>query len=188
MSSSSPFVTVFQHIGIPYAEDVIRFVIITALLSQPILAYLPASRMMWSLSYNKQLPAVFSKVNSRGIPYVAVIVTMIGGMPGLLSEQFAPEAIFTNLLGIAAFTMVVVWMSICLSQFNFHHQWYKDGHNKSELGFAAPLFPIVPILGFIFCFITCISMVFDPTMRISFFGCLAFIASMLCKLLCVLSQ
>ncbi len=85
--------------------------------------------MMWSLSYNKQLPAVFSKVNSRGIPYVAVIVTMIGGMPGLLSEQFAPEAIFTNLLGIAAFTMVVVWMSICLSQLNFRRQWYKEGQN-----------------------------------------------------------
>ncbi len=101
---------------------------------------------------------------------------MIGGMPGLLSEQFAPEAIFTNLLGIAAFTMVVVWMSICLSQFNFRRQWYKQGRKKEELGFAAPLFPIVPILGFIFCFITCVSMVFDPSMRISFFGCLLFIA------------
>ena len=31
--SSSPFVTVFNHIGIPYAVDIIRFVIITALLS-----------------------------------------------------------------------------------------------------------------------------------------------------------
>ncbi len=38
-------------------------------------------------------------MNARGIPYMAVIVTMIGAMPGLLSEQFAPEAIFKNLLG-----------------------------------------------------------------------------------------
>ncbi|MFN4095117.1 MAG: S-methylmethionine permease, partial [Acinetobacter johnsonii] len=52
----------------------------------------------------------------------------------------------------------------------------KQGRKKEELGFAAPLFPIVPILGFIFCFITCVSMVFDPSMRISFFGCLLFIA------------
>lgn len=167
---------VFQHIGIPYAEDIIRFVIITALLSAANSGLFAASRMMWSLSHNKQLPAVFSKVNSRGIPYIAVMVTMIGAMPGLLSEQFAPETIFTNLLGIAAFTMVVVWMSICLSQYNFRRQWYKQGKTAKDLGFAAPLFPIVPILGFIFCFITCLSMVFDPTMRISFFGCLLFIA------------
>ncbi|NEU33281.1 amino acid permease, partial [bacterium LRH843] len=93
--SSSPFVTVSQHIGIPYAEDIIRFVIITALLSATNSGLFAASHMMWSLSYQKQLPAVFSKINARGVPYVAVIVTMIGGMPGLLSEQFAPEAIFT---------------------------------------------------------------------------------------------
>jgi len=174
--SSSPFVTVFDHIGIPYAEDIIRFVIITALLSAANSGLFAASRMMWSLSAKKQLPALFSRVNARGIPYIAVIVTMFGALPGLLSEQFAPETIFKNLLGVAAFTMVVVWMSICLSQFNFRRQWYKQGHTKAELGFAAPLFPIVPILGFIFCLITCISMVFDPEMVVGFICCLIFIA------------
>ncbi|MDM1757282.1 MULTISPECIES: amino acid permease [unclassified Acinetobacter] len=174
--SSSPFVTVFNHIGIPYAEDIIRFVIITALLSAANSGLFAASRMMWSLSAKKQLPTVFSKLNARGIPYIAVMVTMLGALPGLLSEHFAPETIFKNLLGVAAFTMVVVWMSICWSQFNFRREWYKSGRRKEELGFAAPLFPIVPILGFVFCFITCISMVFDPDMMVGFICCLIFIA------------
>lgn len=173
--SSSPFVTVFNQIGIPYAEDIIRFVIITALLSAANSGLFAASRMMWSLAHQKQLPQIFSKVNSRGIPYIAVMVTMLGAMPGLLSEQFAPETIFKNLLGVAAFTMVVVWMSICLSQFNFRRQWYKQGKTVQDLGFAAPLFPIVPILGFVFCFITCLSMVFDPKMLAGFIGCMIFI-------------
>ena len=47
--SNSPFVTVFNYIGIPYADDIIRFVIITALLSANSGLY-AASRMMWSLS------------------------------------------------------------------------------------------------------------------------------------------
>ncbi|TCB52506.1 amino acid permease [Acinetobacter sp. ANC 4779] len=175
--SSSPFVTVFTHIGIPYAEDIIRFVIITALLSAANSGLFAASRMMWSLSDKKQLPAVFSQVNHRGIPFVAVMVTMLGALPGLLSEQFAPETIFKNLLGVAAFTMVIVWMSICLSQFNFRRQWYKQGHSAKDLGFAAPLFPLVPILGFVFCFITAISMAFDPEMLPGFMGCLIFIAA-----------
>ncbi|OAL81398.1 amino acid transporter [Acinetobacter sp. SFB] len=175
--SSSPFVTVFTHIGIPYAEDIIRFVIITALLSAANSGLFAASRMMWSLSDKKQLPAVFSQVNHRGIPFVAVMVTMLGALPGLLSEQFAPETIFKNLLGVAAFTMVIVWMSICLSQFNFRRQWYKQGHSAKDLGFAAPLFPLVPILGFVFCFITAISMAFDPEMLPGFIGCLIFIAA-----------
>ncbi|MFC2996676.1 amino acid permease [Acinetobacter sichuanensis] len=174
--SSSPFVTVFTHIGIPYAEDIIRFVIITALLSAANSGLFAASRMMWSLSAKKQLPAIFSKLNARGIPYIAVLVTMLGAMPGLLSEQFAPEKIFKNLLGIAAFTMVIVWMSICWSQFNFRRTWYKSGHRKSDLAFSVPFFPIIPILGFIFCLITGISMVFDPEMHVGFISCLVFIA------------
>jgi len=117
--SSSPFVTVFNYIGIPYADDIIRFVIITALLSAANSGLYAASRMMWSLSEQKLLPSVFAKLSKSGTPIVALVVTMFGAIPGLLSEQFAPETIFKNLLGVAAFTMVIVWMSICLSQFNF---------------------------------------------------------------------
>ncbi len=55
--SSSPFVTVFTYIGIPHAEDIIRFVIITALLSAANSGLYAASRMMWLyLTKNSYLP------------------------------------------------------------------------------------------------------------------------------------
>ena len=175
--SNSPFVTVFNYIGIPYADDIIRFVIITALLSAANSGLYAASRMMWSLSAQRQLPQVFSRLSSSGTPVIALVVTMFGAIPGLLSEHFAPETIFKNLLGIAAFTMVIVWMSICWSQFNFRRAWYKAGHSAKDLKFAAPLYPIVPILGFVFCFITGLSMAADPEMQAGFIGCLLFIAA-----------
>ncbi|MCH7303840.1 amino acid permease [Acinetobacter sp. NIPH 1869] len=175
--SSSPFVTVFNYIGIPYADDIIRFVIITALLSAANSGLYAASRMMWSLSDQRQLPSVFSRLSKSGTPIIALVVTMFGAIPGLLSEHFAPETIFKNLLGVAAFTMVIVWMSICWSQFNFRRQWYKAGHTAKDLKFAAPFYPIVPILGFIFCFITGLSMAADPEMQAGFIGCLLFIAA-----------
>ncbi len=175
--SNSPFVTVFNYIGIPYADDIMRFVIITALLSAANSGLYAASRMMWSLSAQRQLPQVFSRLSSSGTPVIALVATMFGAIPGLLSEHFAPETIFKNLLGIAAFTMVIVWMSICWSQFNFRRAWYKAGHSAKDLKFAAPLYPIVPILGFVFCFITGLSMAADPEMQAGFIGCLLFIAA-----------
>ena len=175
--SNSPFVTVFNYIGIPYADDIMRFVIITALLSAANSGLYAASRMMWSLSAQRQLPQLFSRLSSIGTPIIALVVTMFGAIPGLLSEHFAPETIFKNLLGIAAFTMVIVWMSICWSQFNFRRAWYKAGHSAKDLKFAAPLYPIVPILGFVFCFITGLSMAADPEMQAGFIGCLLFIAA-----------
>lgn len=91
--SSSPFVTVFKYIGIPYADDIIRFVIITALLSAANSGLYAASRMMWSLSDQRQLPSIFSKLSKSGTPIIALVVTMFGAIPGLLSEHFAPETI-----------------------------------------------------------------------------------------------
>jgi S-methylmethionine transporter len=175
--SSSPFVSVFQHMGIPYAEDIIRFVIITALLSTANSGLYAASRMMWALSAQKQLPRVFAKVNKAGVPVVAIWVTMIGGLPGLLSEQFGADVIFKNLMGVAAFTMVIVWMSICWSQFNFRRQWLKQGHSVAELKFHTPWFPLVPILGFVCCTATGLSMAADPEMLSGFIGCLLFMAA-----------
>ena len=174
--SSSPFVSVFNFIGIPYAEDIMRFVIITALLSTANSGLYAASRMMWALSVQKQLPKIFSKLTSSGTPIIAILVTMIGGLPGLLSEQFGADVIFKNLLGIAAFTMVIVWMSICWSQFNFRRQWLREGKTVAELKFRTPWFPLVPILGFATCTITGLSMAADPEMLSGFIGCLIFMA------------
>lgn len=100
---------------------------------------------------------------------------MMGAIPGLFSELFAPETIFKNLLNVAAFTMVIVWMSICWSQLNFRRQWYKSGKTKQDLAFAAPFFPILPILGFIMCTITGVSMLFDPELIVGFIFCILFI-------------
>lgn len=175
--SSSPFVSVFNLMGIPYAEDIIRFVIITALLSTANSGLYAASRMMWALSAQKQLPKIFGKLSKTGIPYVAVLVTMIGGLPGLLSEQFGADVIFKNLMGVAAFTMVIVWMSICWSQFNFRRQWLKQGHSVSELKYRTPWFPLVPILGFLCCTATGLSMAADPEMLSGFIGCLLFMTA-----------
>ena len=175
--SNSPFITVFSHIGIPYAEDIIRFVIITALLSTANSGLYAASRMMWSLSSEGLMPKRLSHLSKRGIPIAAVVVTMIGAMPGLLSEIYAPETIFKMLLGIAALTMVIVWMSIALSHFNFRRQFIKQGGKLSDLGYYAPAYPFVPVTAFIFCGLTGLSMALDPGMRSGFIACLLFIAA-----------
>ena len=53
----SPFVTVFDQIGIPYAADIMNLVILTALLSNANAGLYACSRMLWSLSDQKWLAA-----------------------------------------------------------------------------------------------------------------------------------
>lgn len=79
------------------------------------------------------------------------------------------------LLNIAAFTMVIVWISICISQYNFRKAWYKSGKTQADLKFSVPLYPLTPILGGICCTITGLSMMLKPNMQASFFGCIAIV-------------
>ncbi|MEM5660674.1 amino acid permease [Bacillus cereus] len=53
--TKSPFVAVFDNIGIPYAADIMNFVILTAVLSVANSGLYAATRMLWSLSKTKWL-------------------------------------------------------------------------------------------------------------------------------------
>ena len=121
-----------------------------------------------------QLPKIFAKLTPSGTPIIAIIVTMFGAIPDCFQNNLRQKQ-FLKFVGCCCFTMVVVWIAICISQFNFRRQWYKSGKTVKDLRFAAPLFPLTPIVGGLFCIVTCISMVFDPSMQVGFICCIIFI-------------
>ncbi len=57
----SPFVVVFDKIGIPYATDIMNFVIITALLSVANSGLYATTRILWSLANEGMAPTSFKK-------------------------------------------------------------------------------------------------------------------------------
>ena len=118
-TSASPFVAVLDKIGIPFAGDIMNFIIIIAIFSVSNSALYASSRMLWSLGNQKKIPAFFGKVNSRGIPINAVIFSMLGGLSALGSLIFSPELVFATLIGMSGFTSLLTWMSVSLAQYNF---------------------------------------------------------------------
>lgn len=174
--SQSPFVQVFERMGIPYAADIMNLVIISALLSTANSGLYAASRMLWSLSQQNMLPKTFGQLTRRGIPLNALMFSMIGGVASLLTSVFAAQTIYTHLLSIAAFTMVIVWMSVAVSHYRFRRQFVAQGGQLHALKYRAPFFPVVPIAAFVLCLMTCLGMAFDPELRGGLIGCLLFIA------------
>lgn len=96
----SPFVLVFEKVGIPYAADIFNFVILTAILSAANSGLYASGRMLWSLSNEKTLPACFAKVNKRGVPVTALSVSMLGGVLALFSSVVAPDTVFVALTAL----------------------------------------------------------------------------------------
>lgn len=163
----SPFVLVFEKIGIPWAADVVNFVILTAILSAANSGLYASGRMLWSLANEKTLPRCFARVNKRGVPQLAITVSMLGGVLALLSSVIAPDTVFVALSAISGFAVVAVWLSICASHYLFRRRHLAQGRALSELAYRAPFYPLTPILGFALCLLACVGLAFDPSQRIA---------------------
>lgn len=175
--STSPFVLLLSQINIPYAEDIIRFVIITALLSSASAGLYGASRMLWSISDEYRLPQWINHLNKRGVPIYAVIITILGGLPGLFLKYFEIGTVLNAIIDVAAITMIIVWMSICVSQFNFRRQLLKQQKSLNELPYLSPYYPFPAIIGFIFLLITTLSILLDSSRIWGFVFCILFIVA-----------
>lgn len=172
----SPFVLVFEKVGIPYAADIFNFVILTAILSAANSGLYASGRMLWSLANERTLPACFAKVTRNGVPLTALSVSMLGGVLALFSSVIAPDTVFVALSAISGFAVVAVWLSICASHFMFRRRHLQQGKALSELHYRAPWYPLVPVLGFILCLVACVGLAFDPSQRIALWCGIPFVA------------
>lgn len=172
----SPFVAVFERIGLPFAADIMNFVILTAILSAANSGLYAASRMLWSLSDQRMITPFFSKLNTSGVPTRAVFFSMLGGLLALFSSVYAPGSVYIALVSISGLAVVVVWMSISASQFMFRRRYLQEGNDLSDLVYRTPWYPLVPIVSFLMCLASLIGIAFDPTQRVALYFGVPFIA------------
>ena len=172
----SPFVLVFEKIGIPWAADIFNFVILTAILSAANSGLYASGRMLWSLSNEGTLPRCFSRLTRRGIPLVAIVASMLGGLLALFSSIVAADTVYVALSAISGFAVVAVWLSICASHYAFRRRYLREGGRLDGLKYRAPWFPLTPILGFALCLLACVGLAFDPEQRIALWCGLPFVA------------
>nr|WP_240371953.1 amino acid permease [Anoxybacillus rupiensis] len=165
----SPFVVVFDNIGIPYAADIVNFVIITAVLSVANSGLYATSRVLWSMSRQGMVSPIFSKLSKNGVPINALIASMLIGCLSLLCGIFAEDTVYVWLLSIAGFGAVTVWASIALSNYLSRRAFLKQGGNVADLKYRTPLYPIVPLLAFSLNVVVIISLAFIPDQRLALY-------------------
>jgi arginine/ornithine permease len=163
----SPFILAIEKMGIPYAADIMNFVIITALLSVANSGLYAATRMLYALSNNGMAPKLLGKITKRGVPLWALIISFsIAGL-SLLTSVYAADTVYMWILSIAGTTAVIAWMGIAAAQFFFRRKFIADGGKVEDLPFRTPFYPFVPILAFGLNAIVMLSQVLDPETAMS---------------------
>jgi len=184
--TQSPFVLVFKEIGIPYAADIMNFVVLTAIMSAANSGLYASTRMLWSLANEGTISKVFKRTTKNDVPLIALITSMLGGILALLSSVYAAGSVYLVLVSISGLAVVIVWMAIALSEINFRKAYVKSGKNLADLTYKTPGYPIVPWLAFILSGLSCVLIWFDPNQRIALYYTVPFV--LICYLGYYLSQ
>lgn len=118
----SPFVRVFERVGIPGAAGVMNFVVLTAALSSVNCNLYLMARMLFSLSRGGYAPAMLGRLSRRGTPVVALLVSSMGMAAALLMDRWFHARAYVFMLGSAFLGGIFVWQMIFVTHLAFRRQ------------------------------------------------------------------
>lgn len=140
----SPFVDVFQQIGIAKAASIMNLVAITAALSSLNSGIYGTARMMYNLGLQRNSAQLFTKVSSKGIPVNAILLSIACIGVTVVLNYFYQKQIFNILLSVATIAAIINWMTILIT----HAQFKRKSTTISE--YKAILYPLTSIIAMIF--------------------------------------
>jgi GABA permease len=138
---SSPYVAAFKEMGIPYADDIMNAVVLTAVLSCLNSGLYTASRMLFVLAARREAPMQLITVNGRGVPVWAILSSTVVGFLSVIAAYVSPDTVFTFLLNSSGAVILFVYLLIAVSQFVLRRQT-PDEDLKVKMWF----FPVLTIL------------------------------------------
>ncbi len=123
---ASPYVAAFKQMGIPYADDVMNAVVLTAVLSCLNSGLYTASRMLFVLAARREAPMRLITVNRRGVPVWAILSSTVVGFLSVIAAYVSPDTVFTFLLNSSGAVILFVYLLIAVSQYVLRRRTPSD--------------------------------------------------------------
>lgn len=160
-SHISPFVDVFQQIGIAKAASLMNLVAITAALSSLNSGIYGTARMVYNLGLQGNAPQAMTKVSAKGSPTNAIVFSIICiGLTVFLNYLY-PKQIFNVLLSIATIAAIINWITILVTHINFKRKFAGVSH------YPIFLYPLSSLIAIIFLVMVAGIMYFMPDFKLA---------------------
>ncbi len=114
--AASPYVAAFKTMGIPYADDIMNAVVLTAVLSCLNSGLYTSSRMLFVLAGRREAPVALMEVTKRGVPRNAIVSSSVIGFLCVIAAAVSPDTVFLFLLNSSGAVILFVYLLIGLSQ------------------------------------------------------------------------
>ncbi len=131
---ASPFVQIFDLIGIPSAAHVLNFVVLTAALSVYNGCVYCNSRMLYGLALQGNAPKALGTVSARGVPVYALLISSLATLICVIINYAMPGKALGMLMSLVVAALVINWAMISLTHLKFRAAMVRAGeliHFKS---------------------------------------------------------
>ena len=166
-SNGSPFVLIFDNVGIPGAAHIINFVVITAALSAFNSGLFGSGRMLYNLSLQNNGPKFFKTLSKNGSPRRGILFSSFFLLVAVVLNYIVPEKVFLYISAVATVAVITSWTIILLAQLSFRKS--KTKLEGEKIKFKVPFYPISTYLALIFLALVIVLMSFIPDMRVALF-------------------
>jgi L-asparagine permease len=151
----SPFVTIFDRLGLGWMGTAIQVVLIIAALSSLNSGLYSTGRVLRSLGMAKQAPAFTLKMSKQGVPWAGILMTSVVFVLGAVLNYLIPDA-FEVALEAAAIGVLFTWGTIFLCQLRLRSLVNRGVIPASP--FQMPGHPYTSIIGLVFLFLVLIGL------------------------------
>jgi GABA permease len=127
VSGESPFTLALNTMHLPYVDNIMRMIILTAVLSCLNSAFYVSSRVMFVLAARRDAPQALVKVNARKVPIYSVLIGSLAGFLGIVAATEAPQQVFDFLVSASGALIVYVYMLIVVAQMVLRNRRQRDG-------------------------------------------------------------
>ena len=118
-----------------------------------------ASRMLFSLAERRDAPQAVRKLTGNGVPWVAVLASMVVGFLAVIGNYLLPEKIFGYLLATSGAVALFVYLVIAASQFVLGRTMRSSGERPAVRMW---LFPYLTVAVIALIVVVLVLMAFDP--------------------------
>lgn len=158
----SPFVQIFDSIGVKAAASILNFVCLTAVVSVYNSGLYSNSRMLYSLAEQGNAPRALSKLSKNGVPYVGVLASAAITAVAVIVVFLWPAFAFNYLMAIAMTAAIINWTMIMITQLKFRAKRRAQGIT-TKLDFPLPWHKVTPWIAIAFLMMVVVLMCFSPS-------------------------
>jgi AAT family amino acid transporter/D-serine/D-alanine/glycine transporter len=172
----SPFVTVFDHFGIPAAGGVIQLVVLTAAASACNSGIYSCGRMLHVLGKAKDAPSYFAPLSASHVPTRGIVASVVVMLAGVLINYAVPQQAFIYVISVVVVIQLWTWAIIIVS-----HLFYRRAVAAGKVSASPYRMPGAPYTGYLtLAFFTLILILlgFDADTRIALYVTPAWLVAM----------